>query len=229
VVCEDAYRTKFGAPLPIAVAPRYGFADLTAALQAIGATTTATVNPREEERSLMHDEVDRPRPASVPWRVEEAYAAEIELERARWKAITAFVELLTEKERSAGGYYGDPRWSVKDLIAHFGAWMAEARMQLLDIAGRSYVPHEAEIDAQNAATLAATHEEPWDAVWARTTGARAWMLEAWFGLGVPDETANQWIRKAGAEHYGEHLTRLRDWVAELVELRTRPKSDERDP
>ena len=82
---------------------------------------------------------------------------------------------------------------------------------------------------RNAATLAATKTEPWDGVWARTTGARAWMLEAWFGLSGPDDAANQWIRKAGAEHYGEHLVRLRDWVAELVDLRTRPKVDERDP
>ncbi len=58
------------------------------------------------------------------------------------------------------------------------------------------------------------------------TDAGAWMLEAWFELRGPDEAANQWIRKAGAEHYGEHLSRLRDWVAEVVDLRTRPKVDE---
>jgi hypothetical protein len=37
------------------------------------------------------------------------------------------------------------------------------------------------------------------------------------------------VRKAGAEHYGEHLSRFRDWVAEVIDLRTRPKVDERDP
>jgi hypothetical protein len=177
----------------------------------------------------MQNELDRPTSKSLPWRAEEAYAAEVELEQERWKAITAFVESLTEEERNAPGFYRDPDWSVKDLIANLGAWMAEARVQLLNIAARSYVPHEAEIDARNAATLAATKNEPWDRVWARTTAARAWMLEAWLGLSGPDEVANQWIRKAGAEHYGEHLPRLRDWVAELVELRTRPKVDERDP
>jgi hypothetical protein len=111
------------------------------------------------------------------------------------------------------------------MIAHLEAWMAEARVQLLDIAARSYVPHEAEIDARNAATLAATRDEPWDRVWARTSAARAWMLDGWFGLNAPDEAANQWIRKAGAEHYGEHLSRLHDWVAELIALRTRPVRD----
>jgi hypothetical protein len=172
------------------------------------------------------NEVDGSRAQSLPWRVEEAHAAEVELERARWKAITAFVDLLTADERLAPGYYSDPSWSVKDLIAHLGAWMAEARVQLLDISARSYVPHEVDIEARNAATLTATRDEPWESVWARTTGSRAWMLEAWFALAGPDEAANQWIRKAGAEHYGEHLSRLRDWVAELVELRNRPVVDE---
>jgi hypothetical protein len=191
--------------------------------------TGAVVNRSEEERFLMQNELDRSTSKTLPWRVEEAYAAELELERARWKTITAFVKLLTEAERQAPGYYVDPPWSVKDLVAHLGAWMAEARVQLLDIAARSYVPHEVDVDARNSATLAATKTEPWDRVWAQTTAARAWMLEAWQGLSGPDEAANWWIRKAGAEHYGEHLSRLRDWVTELVELRTRPEVDERDP
>ena len=174
----------------------------------------------------MLNEADGSRTPSLPWRVEEAHAAEVELERSRWKAITAFVDLLTADERLAPGYYSDPSWSVKDLIAHLGAWMAEARVQLLDIAARSYVPHEVDVEARNAETLAAADGEPWELVWDRTTGARAWMLESWFALAGPEEAANQWIRKAGAEHYGEHLSRLRDWVAELVDLRNRPVVDE---
>jgi hypothetical protein len=84
------------------------------------------------------------------------------------------------------------------------------------------------VEARNAATLAAAEAKPWEDVWAQTIRARAWMLEAWFALAAPDEAANQWIRKAGAEHYGEHLSRLRDWVAEVVDLRTRPTVDERE-
>ena len=174
----------------------------------------------------MVNESERSTTPTVPWRVEEAHAAEVELERARWKAITAFVQLLGDDERLAPGYYRNPDWSVKDLIAHLGAWMAEARVQLLDIAARSYVPHEVDVEERNAATLAAMKAEPWEQVWSQTNGARAWMLEAWFALRGPDEAANQWIRKAGAEHYGEHLSRLRDWVAEIIDLRNRPVVDE---
>lgn len=172
------------------------------------------------------NEVDGSRAQSLPWRVEEAHAAEVELERARWAEISALVVLLGPDELLAPGYYVDPGWSVKDLIAHLGAWMAEARTQLLDITAHSYVPHEVDVEGRNAATLAASKPEPWERVWARTVGARAWMLEAWFALAAPDEAANQWVRKAGAEHYGEHLGRLRGWVAEVVDLRTRPTVDE---
>jgi Mycothiol maleylpyruvate isomerase N-terminal domain len=174
----------------------------------------------------MLNEADSPSAGGRPWRVEEAHAAEVELERARWKAITAFVGLLSDDERLAPGYYRDPDWSVKDLIAHLGAWMAEARDELLDIGARSYVPRQVDIEAKNAETLAASKADAWEQVWSRTNDARAWMLEAWFGLSEPDEAANQWIRKAGAEHYGEHISRLRDWVTELIDLRTRPKVDE---
>ena len=101
----------------------------------------------------MVNELGRSGAQSLPWRVEEAHAAEVELERSRWKAITAFVELLNANERLAPGCYRDPAWSLKDLISHLGTWMAEARVQLLDIAARSYVPHEVDVEARNAAIL----------------------------------------------------------------------------
>lgn len=155
--------------------------------------------------------------------------AEVEFERARWEEITRLIQRLTDAERRAPGYFVDPDWSVKDLVAHLGVWLAEARAQLLDVATRSYVPHDYEIDRDNATILEALAHQSWSEVWTQANDARAWMLEAWFGLRDPDETASEWIRKAGAEHYGEHLPRLRAWVAELVDLRTRPVVDERDP
>ena len=46
------------------------------------------------------------------------------------------------------------------MIAHLGAWMAEARVQLFDIVARSHAPHEVDVEGRNAATLAATKAEP---------------------------------------------------------------------
>src|SRR5262245_64130214 len=122
----------------------------------------------------MANDVEEPKAPTLPWRVAEAYAAEVELEQSRWKAITAFVELLTETERLAPGYYRDPDWSVKDLIAHLGRWMIEAREQLLNIAARSYLPHEVDVEALNAQMLAEYRAQQWDTTWARTNDARAW-------------------------------------------------------
>jgi hypothetical protein len=41
------------------------------------------------------------------------------------------------------------------------------------------------------------------------------MLGTWSRLSVRTEAADRWVRKSGADHYGEHLPRLREWVAEL--------------
>ena len=160
---------------------------------------------------------------------DQSLIAEIDLERARWAEITALTEMLTPGERLAPGYFVDPDWSAKDLIAHLGMWLTEAETQLINIAANSYEPHEFDADRRNAATLAALKDQPWDVVWTQATGARIWMLQAWFALREPPDAAIQWVRKAGAEHYGEHLDRLRAWVAELIDLRTRPPVDERDP
>ena len=160
---------------------------------------------------------------------DQSLIAEIDLERARWAEITALTEMLTPGERLAPGYFVDPDWSAKDLIAHLGMWLTEAETQLINIAANSYEPHEFDADRRNAATLAALKDQPWDVVWTQAKGARIWMLQAWFALREPGDAANRWVRKAGAEHYGEHLDRLRAWVAELIDLRTRPPVDERDP
>jgi hypothetical protein len=160
--------------------------------------------------------------------VPQDYLAEVDLEYARWSDITALIHLLTPDERLAPGYFRDPDWSVKDLVAHLGAWLDEAATQLTTIAARSYEPHDVDIDARNADLLAATRDESWETLWSQATVARAYMLQHWFAQRVPSDAANWWVRKAGAEHYGEHLPRLRAWVAELIEIRTRPPSDDWD-
>lgn len=184
----------------------------------------ATVSPNGETPSFNGRDVPHPQRDLDPGMV-----AEVELEASRWAEIMALLELLTPEERTAPGYFRDPDWTVKDLVAHLGWWHAEARSELLKIATRMYEPHDIDIDRRNAETLAASKREPWNRVWSRATAARAWMLEAWFGLRGRSNAANQWVRKAGAEHYGEHLDRLRAWTAELIDLRTRPPVDERDP
>jgi hypothetical protein len=156
-------------------------------------------------------------------------AAELELEAARWAQIMALIELLTPAERIVPGYYREPDWTVKDLIVHLGCWHVEARAELLKIATRMYDPKDFEVERRNSEILAVHRNEDWDTVWAQAMAARTWMFEALLRLHDESPAATQWVRKAGAEHYGEHLERLQDWTVELIEIRTRPWVDERDP
>ena len=39
--------------------------------------------------------------------------------------------------------------------------------------------------------------------------------QAWYALPVRTPEAAWWVAKAGPEHYGEHVDRLREWVAAL--------------
>ena len=94
------------------------------------------------------------------------------------------------------GYLRESDWTVKDLVAHLGAWLSEAATQLASIATRSYQARDLDVDAQNAKTLAALREVPWDEVWRHATGARAIMLQHWFALRVRSDAADLWVRKA---------------------------------
>jgi hypothetical protein len=163
------------------------------------------------------------RPGAAPDQSSTAapYPADIEAERAGWYAITGLVRRLTPAERLVPGYYRDPDWSVRDVVGHIGTWLAEAQIQLERIRATTYEGHDVDIDALNASFLAAMRDQPWKVAWVQANAARGQMLQAWSELRAPDAEAAWWIRKAAADHYAEHLDRLRAWVDELLALRGR--------
>jgi hypothetical protein len=143
------------------------------------------------------------------------YAAEIGLERERWMEIERICRSLGQDERERHGYQVDPGWSVKDMVGHLGAWMALAETHLLRIEAGNEDDVPVDIDGLNAQFLAALHDQEWSTVWAQAISARAQMLRVWVRLPARSIHADAWVRKAGAEHEGEHLPRLRAWVEEL--------------
>jgi len=158
--------------------------------------------------------MDEP-PAPTTVAVDHPYRAEIDLERERWTEIAALCRSLDATERVRPGYFRDPDWTVKDLVAHVGTWMAEAEIQLLRIESGTYVDEPLDIDGLNAQFLAALRDQDWPTVWGQAISARVQMLTVWGRLRERTEASDRWVRKSGAEHEGEHLPRLRDWVAEL--------------
>ena len=154
-------------------------------------------------------------PSATPPTVDHPYAAAIDLERERFEELHDLIDRLEPDERERPGYFPDDSWSVKDLVAHLGSWMAEAELQLLRIEAGTYVDEPLDIDAMNAQFLATFRDQSWVTCWNQCLAARAMMLSVWMRLPQRTEAADRWVRKSGADHLDEHLPRLRAWVAEL--------------
>lgn len=147
------------------------------------------------------------------------YLAEIEREREGWYELARLVRLLTPEECLEPGYYRDPAWTVRDVVAHLGTWLAEAQVQFERISAGTYEGHDVDIDALNAALLAAMAGQPWSVAWLQANAGRTRMLREWSVLRRPSDEAAWWIRKGASEHFAQHLGRLREWTDELVARR----------
>lgn len=152
-------------------------------------------------------------------RIGQAEAAAIESERSRWYEFAGLVRSLRADELLEPGYYSDPSWSVRDLVAHVGTWLAEAGIQLQQIGAGTYEGHAVDVDALNASFLDAMRDQPWAVASVLAQAGRTRMIEEWYGLHAPSDEAIWWLRKSGSDHYEEHLGRLRVWVDELVRRR----------
>jgi Mycothiol maleylpyruvate isomerase N-terminal domain len=135
-------------------------------------------------------------------------------EDAGWGEFHTLMDSLSAEQAERPGYFPEG-WSAKDALGHVGSWLAEAAVILERIRGGTYRPDEIDVDAMNDHFLDVQRGVPLPVVRAQAWSARTRMLQAWAAL--PDLTAEGrfWIRKSGAEHYEEHLPRLREWVAEL--------------
>jgi hypothetical protein len=162
-------------------------------------------------------------PGSTPEAVLVAhpYVDEIDRGRRGWYELVSLVRLLTPEECLEPGYYRDPDWNGRDLVAHLGTWLAEAQIQFERIVAGTYEGHDVDVDALNAALLHGMEGQPWEVAWVQEQSARSWMLEAWYALRAPSDEAAWWIRKGAADHFDEHLERLREWTDELI---SRPQS-----
>lgn len=155
-----------------------------------------------------------------PTLTDHPYAAEVEAERAGWYEFAGLVRQLTAGECLEPGYYRGPDWTVRDLAAHVGTWLAEAGRQLERMGAGTYEGHDIDVDAVNAQLLDAMSGQPWEVAWSQANAGRTRMVEVWYELREPSDEAAWWIHKAGSEHYAEHLDRLKEWVEELVGRRT---------
>jgi len=160
---------------------------------------------------------DLSKPVAVPSR--HPYLAEIEAERAGWYELLELIRPLTAREKVEPGYYRDPEWTVRDVVGHIGTWLAEAHVQLERIGAGTYEGNDVDIDGLNAEFLEAMRGQPWNVAIVQANAGRTMMLQDWYALDEGSAEAAWWVRKSAAEHYAEHLGRLREWAAELIARR----------
>jgi mycothiol maleylpyruvate isomerase-like protein len=136
-------------------------------------------------------------------------------ESSAWSELIGLAEALTPEEAARRGYYPDTGWSVKDVLAHMGGWLAEAGLMLHRIMAGTYTAGEVDIEAVNQRFFETMRTVEYEIVRTQCWASRARMLGVLSELEERGPEALWWIRKAGPDHYHEHLPRLRKWVQEL--------------
>jgi Mycothiol maleylpyruvate isomerase N-terminal domain len=137
----------------------------------------------------------------------------VKAEDEGWIEVNGLVESLPPAHIEEKGYF--PEWSVKDLVGHLGAWMAEAGVSLERIRMGTYRPEHQDVDELNARFFDAMKDQPFGVVRAECWSARNRMLVEWDLLPEVTTPAEEWFAESGPAHYDEHVPRLREWVEEL--------------
>jgi hypothetical protein len=93
--------------------------------------------------------------------------------------------------------------------------MARGATMLRQIAAGTYREGEIDVDAENAKFLEDLRDIPLDTIHLQAAAAHGELLRAWAQLPEITPEAAYWVRKAGPEHYAEHLPRLETWIDEV--------------
>ena len=135
-------------------------------------------------------------------------------EQRCWGEFQALLALLSPEQAERPGYFPEG-WSAKDLLAHVAGWLAEAGQVLEQVRVGTFTGRDMDIEGRNAVFLEANRSQPLRVVHAEAYAARTRLLQEVGQLVGVTPVADAWLRKAGPEHYAEHLPRLREWVKEL--------------
>jgi hypothetical protein len=133
-------------------------------------------------------------PAGASARLElHPHAADIDAERLGWYEVVGLIQSLRPEECLEPGYYRDPDWTVRDVVAHLGTWLAEAAIQFERIQAGTYEGHDIDIDALNESFVRAMVDQPWDVARAPRSDRRGGVVDPEIGggplRGAPAEAA----------------------------------------
>ena len=143
--------------------------------------------------------------------------AKAELMRAedeRWADFREVLSRIPEAGMQAPGLTQE--WSVKDLLAHLGCWMAEAARILERIRLGTYEREKLDIESRNTEFYEAWKDADLQSVKAECESARTRMLQEWGALAEVTPAAEEWFRDSGPGHIDEHFEDLRRFADEVA-------------
>ncbi len=143
----------------------------------------------------------------------------VEADDRAWDEFLRAIEPLAPARLEEPGYHpatdGDDAWSVKDLVAHIGNWMAYAGHVFERIRMGTYTDERLDVDAMNREFYETNRDLPLSTVRAECWAARTRMLQAFDPLAEVTPEAEEWFVEDGPNHIAEHLPRLVEWSEEL--------------
>ena len=71
------------------------------------------------------------------------------------------MRLLTPEECLDPGYHRDRDWTVRDVVAYLGTWLADAQVQFERIRAGTSEGHDIDVDALNATLLEGMAASGW--------------------------------------------------------------------
>jgi hypothetical protein len=134
-------------------------------------------------------------------------------EEAGWAAFCRGLDAFDRQAAEAPGY--SPDWSVKDLMAHVGNWLAETCQIFERIRMGTHRPEPLDVDAMNREFFEANRDLPLGAVRAELVASRNRFLQEFDAIPEGTPLADEWFVESGPEHYAEHLARLLGWASEV--------------
>ena len=135
-------------------------------------------------------------------------------EEAAWGEFMTVVSSFGPEEVEEPGY-SDDGWSVKDLIAHIGAWHVIAARVFERVRQGTYRKQPYDVEALNRQYYEANKDLPPSVVKGECEASRNRMLGEWNELPEATPETAEWFRESGPEHYAEHLPRLREWAGAI--------------
>jgi hypothetical protein len=138
----------------------------------------------------------------------------LQAEDAGWADLEAMLVGLSPDQMERPGLTKEG-WSVKDLLGHLAAWMAEAGHILEQIRVGTYQRRETDVEAMNREFYEANRNVPVGLIRAELSSSRVRMRQEWNALPEVTPIAEEWFAESGPLHYGEHVDDLRRWVQEL--------------